>query len=112
MSRLLEIRAAPLRALIGLRSSLAATMLARVVARPRYGDPARDQTSKLRTAAQRLGGYLLRQVEQVPDNQAAFRLPIQKRLLAGQYRLSSGKSLARLGLLREDGGRDPRWPES
>jgi CRP/FNR family transcriptional regulator, transcriptional activator FtrB len=100
--RLLEIRGAPLRALVGLRSSLAATMLQGLSFDL---DAVTRQVIdlKLRTAAQRLGCYLLRQARHAPDNQAEFRLPIQKRLLAGQIGCRQ-ESLSRAFLLLREVG--------
>ncbi|MGA3400313.1 MAG: cyclic nucleotide-binding domain-containing protein [Acetobacteraceae bacterium] len=83
MSRLLEIRAEPLRTLIGLRPSLATTMLQGLSLD--LDTVTRHVIDlKLRSAAQRLGCYLLRLVHDVEDNRAEFRLPVRKRLLAGQ----------------------------
>jgi len=80
-SRLMELRAAPLRDLIGLRPSLATTMLQGL---------SLDLTTvtrhvidlKLRTATQRLGCYLLRLAADAAGNRAEFRLPVRKGLLA------------------------------
>ena len=83
MSRLLEIRAMPLRNLIGLRPTLAATML-QGLSLDLQAVTRQVIDLKLRTATQRLGCYLLRLVKDVPGNCADFRLPVQKRLLAGQ----------------------------
>jgi CRP/FNR family transcriptional activator FtrB len=55
---------------------------------------------KLRTAAQRLGCYLLRLAQHVPGNQAEFRLPIPKRLLAGQIGCRQESLSRAFGLLR------------
>lgn len=82
-SRLLELRAEPLRALIGQRPPLAATMLQGL---------SLDMTMvtrhvidlKLRTATQRLGCYLLRLAWGATGNHAEFRLPVRKGLLAAQ----------------------------
>ncbi|HTW68860.1 MAG TPA: cyclic nucleotide-binding domain-containing protein [Acetobacteraceae bacterium] len=80
-SRLVELRAAPLRDLIGVRPSLATTMLQGLSI---------DLTTvtlqvidlKLRTATQRLGCYLLRLATDAAGNRADFRLPVRKGLLA------------------------------
>lgn len=80
-SRLVELRAAPLRDLIGRRPSLATTMLQGL---------SFDLTTvtrqvidlKLRTATQRLGCYLVRLAADVAGNRAEFRLPVRKGLLA------------------------------
>jgi CRP/FNR family transcriptional activator FtrB len=82
-SSLLEIRGAPLRALIGLRPSLASTML-QGLSLDLNAVTRQVIDLKLRTATQRLGCYLLRLAHGVEGNQAAFRLPVQKRLLAAQ----------------------------
>jgi CRP/FNR family transcriptional activator FtrB len=101
-ARLLEIRAEPLRALIGLRSSLATTMLQGLSLDM---DTVTRQVIdlKLRTAAQRLGCYLLRLVHNVPGNRAEFRLPVQKRLLAGQIGCRHENLSRAFALLREVG---------
>ena len=102
ISRLLEIRAAPLRTLVGLRSTLAATMLQGLSFDL---DAVTRQVIdlKLRSAAQRLGCYLLNLARHVPGNQAEFRLPIRKRLLAGQIGCRQ-ESLSRAFLLLRDLG--------
>lgn len=102
MSRLLEIRAEPLRALIGLRSSLATTMLQGLSLDL---DTVTRQVIdlKLRTAAQRLGCYLLRLAQGLPGNRAELRLPVPKRLLAGQIGCRHENLSRAFGLLREVG---------
>jgi CRP/FNR family transcriptional activator FtrB len=102
LCRLLEIRAAPLRALIGLRSSLATTML-QGLSLDLDAVTRHVIDLKLRTAAQRLGCYLLRLAERVPGNQAEFRLPIPKRLLAAQIGCRH-ESLSRAFMLLRDVG--------
>lgn len=82
-SRLVEIRAAPLRALIGLRPCLA-TMMLQGLSLDLDAVTRQVIDLKLRTAGQRLGCYLLRLVHDVHDNRAEFRLPVKKQLLAGQ----------------------------
>ncbi|HUN39389.1 MAG TPA: cyclic nucleotide-binding domain-containing protein [Acetobacteraceae bacterium] len=80
-SRLVELRAAPLRDLISQQPSLATTMLQGL---------SFDLTTvtrhvidlKLRTATQRLGCYLLRLAADAAGNRADFRLPVRKGLLA------------------------------
>lgn len=79
----LEIAAAPLRQLIDTAPSLATSMLRRVSL---DSQSATKQVLdlKLRTTAQRLGCYLLSLVRNPADNQAEFRLPVQKGMIAGQ----------------------------
>lgn len=101
-SRLLAIRAAPLRALIGLRSSLAATML-QGLSLDLNAVTRHVIDLKLRTAAQRLGCYLLRQAHDCAGSQAEFRLPISKRLLAGQIGCRHESLSRAFMLLREVG---------
>ncbi len=102
MSRLLEIRAEPLRALIGQRPCLATTMLQGLSLD--FNAVIRQVIDlKLRTAAQRLGCYLLRLAHGTPGNQAEFRLPVQKRLLAGQIGCRYENLSRAFALLREAG---------
>ncbi|HEY1934397.1 MAG TPA: cyclic nucleotide-binding domain-containing protein [Acetobacteraceae bacterium] len=79
----LEIAAAPMRRLIETAPSLATAMLRRVSL---DSQSATKQVLdlKLRTTAQRLGCYLLSLVRDPTDNQAEFRLPVQKGMIAGQ----------------------------
>jgi CRP/FNR family transcriptional activator FtrB len=79
----LEIAAAPLRRLIETTPSLATAMLRRVSL---DSQSATKQVLdlKLRTTAQRLGCYLLSLVRDPSGNQAEFRLPVQKGMIAGQ----------------------------
>jgi CRP/FNR family transcriptional activator FtrB len=82
-SHLVEIQGAPLRHMMGLRPSLTSTMLQGLSLDL---DAVTRQVIdlKLRSAAQRLGCYLLRLAHGVDQNHAAFRLPIRKQLLAAQ----------------------------
>ena len=82
-SRLMELRAAPLRTMIGQRPSLAATML-QGLSLDLNAVTRHVIDLKLRTATQRLGCYLLEQAAGAPGNQAAFRLMVRKGLLAAQ----------------------------
>lgn len=101
-SRLLELRAEPLRALIGQRPSLAATMLQGL---------SLDMTMvtrhvidlKLRTATQRLGCYLLRLAWGATGNHAEFRLPVRKGLLAAQIGCRQENLSRAFAMLRECG---------
>ena len=79
----LEIALAPLRRLIQSTPSLALAMLRRVSL---DSQSATKQVLdlKLRTTAQRLGCYLLSLVRNPSGNQAEFRLPVQKGMIAGQ----------------------------
>ncbi len=79
----LEIAASPLRRLIETTPSLATAMLRRVSL---DSQSATKQVLdlKLRTTAQRLGCYLLSLVRDPSGNQAEFRLPVQKGMIAGQ----------------------------
>jgi CRP-like cAMP-binding protein len=102
VSRLLEIRAEPLRALIERRSSLAATMLQGLSLD--LNTVTRHVIDlKLRSTGQRLGCYLLRLVQHVPGNRAECRLPIRKRLLAGQLGCRHENLSRAFALLREVG---------
>jgi len=79
----LEIAVAPLRRLIETTPGLAIAMLRRVSL---DSQSATKQVLdlKLRTTAQRLGCYLLSLVRDPSGNQAEFRLPVQKGMIAGQ----------------------------
>jgi len=79
----LEIAVAPLRRLIETTPGLATAMLRRVSL---DSQSATKQVLdlKLRTTAQRLGCYLLSLVRDPSGNQAEFRLPVQKGMIAGQ----------------------------
>jgi CRP-like cAMP-binding protein len=101
-SRLWEIRAAPLRALIGLRPTLASTML-QGLSLDLNMVTQHVIDLKLRTAAQRLGCYLLRQGDLGAGNRAEFRLPVRKQLLAGQLGCRQENLSRAFALLREVG---------
>lgn len=79
----LEIAVSPLQRLIETTPSLATSMLRRVSL---DSQSATKQVLdlKLRTTAQRLGCYLLSLVRNPSGNQAEFRLPVQKGMIAGQ----------------------------
>jgi CRP/FNR family transcriptional activator FtrB len=82
-SRLLAIQGEPLRALIATRPSLAVTMLQGLSLD--FQSVTRQVLNlKLRSSAQRLGGYLLSLVTDPDARQAEFRLPFPKRLLAAR----------------------------
>jgi len=79
----LEIAVAPLRRLIETTPSLATAMLRRV-SLDSQSVTKQVLDLKLRTTAQRLGCYLLSLVRDPSGNQAEFRLPVQKGMIAGQ----------------------------
>lgn len=79
----LEIAVSPLRRLIETTPSLATAMLRRVSLDSRSATR-QVLDLKLRTTAQRLGCYLLSLVRDPCGNQAQFRLPVQKGMIAGQ----------------------------
>jgi CRP/FNR family transcriptional activator FtrB len=81
--RLLEIDAEALLQLVELEVSLANRLL-RVVSLEFRAMVRQIQDLKLRTAAQRLGCYLLARVKDANAEQAEFRLPFDKRLLAAR----------------------------
>ncbi len=82
-SRVLAIDAAGLRDLIEQESSLASALL-RSVSRDFRAMVRQVRDLKLRTAAQRLGCYLLARVKNPEDTKAEFRLPFDKGLLAAR----------------------------
>jgi CRP/FNR family transcriptional regulator, transcriptional activator FtrB len=82
-SRLLAINASALLELVKLEPSLANTLL-RSVSREFRTMVRQVRDLKLRTAAQRLGCYLLARVKDGEATQADFRLPFDKGLLAAR----------------------------
>ncbi len=98
----LEIAASPLRRLIETTPSLATAMLRRVSL---DSQSATKQVLdlKLRTTAQRLGCYLLSLVRNPSGNQAEFRLPVQKGMIAGQLGCRFENLSRSFALLRELG---------
>lgn len=102
MSRLLEVRAEPLRTMIGERPSLVGTML-RGLSFDLDSVTRQVIDLKLRTATQRLGCYLLRLAHDTPYNRAEFRLPVQKRLLAAQIGCRQENLSRAFAALRESG---------
>lgn len=98
----LEIAAEPLRRLMATTPSLATAMLRRVSL------DSRSATSqvldlKLRTAAQRLGCYLLALAREPAGNGADFDLPVPKNVLAGQLGCRFENLSRAFALLREVG---------
>ena len=101
-ARLLEVSGPQLRQLIGQWPSLAGTML-RGLSLDLNAVTRQVIDLKLRTAAQRLGCYLLRLAAGATDNQAEFRLPVRKSLLAAQIGCRQENLSRAFGLLREHG---------
>ncbi len=81
--RLLEVDANALLQLVELEASLANTLL-RSVSREFRSMVRQVRDLKLRTAAQRLGCYLLARVKDADAENAEFRLPFDKGLLAAR----------------------------
>jgi CRP/FNR family transcriptional activator FtrB len=82
-SRLLEVDANALLKLVELEAALANTLL-RSVSREFRAMVRQVRDLKLRTAAQRLGCYLLARVKDAEAENAEFRLPFDKGLLAAR----------------------------
>ena len=82
-SQLIAVEAVPLRKLAE-REPVLANALLRSVSRDIRGMVRHVRDLKLRTAAQRLGAFLLTQVEDREARKAEFRLPFEKGLLAAQ----------------------------
>ena len=101
-ARLLEIRADPLRHMLGQRPSLVSTML-QGLSLDLDAVTRHVIDLKLRTAAQRLGCYLLRLAHGVEDNYAAFTLPIRKQLLAAQLGCRQENLSRAFAILRDVG---------
>jgi CRP/FNR family transcriptional activator FtrB len=81
--RLIEIDANALLSLVELEAPLANRLL-RVMSREFRSMVRQVRDLKLRTAAQRLGCYLLARVKDADAEEAEFRLPFDKRLLAAR----------------------------
>ncbi len=96
------MEAAPLRKLVEREPALAGALL-RAVSRDVRGMVRHVRDLKLRTAAQRLGAFLLTQVDDREARKVEFRLPFEKGLLAAQLGCRQENLSRAFATLREYG---------